>query len=401
MKKLLKLSMILMVLSILTISSNAITKLNPKATLILPEEAFKSDIAVYNKYIFYTIPIDTSMDSKFKTYSKSVFSNQVAKQINKVDGVDRRSSVFKILGDQKLYSVAHYGDNILGGTHINQLNKDKSVNMSYSGNASFEIDAFKNKLSFIHDPYFFYQGRSGYWYCKFFNDIDKCYYNLPGDIVKMGPLFSAIRKDYTYVVNYQYDTNNGGSSIEGDYPNVIEAPGIISINNSNNQKKMLIPDAQNMVMGSDCIYYYKKTKGKNLYSIYSYSLKNKSTKLICADANLYYSDVNNRSDHLLFPVKNNIFYMGGKNSSRLYTVSNKKSKPVLSGMKRIMSNGNVVVALIQRNYDSQVKIFNDKGVEIANLTVPNNDSDMFIYKNELIMWSKRDKKVRYYNIPVK
>ena len=48
---------------------------------------------------------------------------------------------------------------------------------------------------------------------------------------------------------------------------------------------------------------------------------------------------------------------------------------------------------------ARYQILNEKGVEIANITVPNNQSDMFIYKNELIVWSWQDRTVRYYNIP--
>ena len=68
MKKLLKLSMFLMILSIFTFPSNAVTKLYPKASVKLPVEAFKSDIAVYNKYIFYDIAYRDL--EHYQTYSK-------------------------------------------------------------------------------------------------------------------------------------------------------------------------------------------------------------------------------------------------------------------------------------------------------------------------------------------
>jgi len=68
-------------------------------------------------------------------------------------------------------------------------------------------------------------------------------------------------------------------------------------------------------------------------------------------------------------------------------------------MKRVVTNGNIVAVLSQHKNNSEVKILNEKGVEIANITVPNNQSDMFIYKNELIVWSWQDRTVRYYNIP--
>ena len=70
-------------------------------------------------------------------------------------------------------------------------------------------------------------------------------------------------------------------------------------------------------------------------------------------------------------------------------------------MKRVVTNGNIVAVLSQHKNNSEVKILNEKGVEIANITVPNNQSDMFIYKNELIVWSWQDRTVRYYNIPLK
>ena len=70
-------------------------------------------------------------------------------------------------------------------------------------------------------------------------------------------------------------------------------------------------------------------------------------------------------------------------------------------MKRVVTNGNVVAILSQHKKNSEVKILNENGIEIANITVPNNQSDMFIYKNELIVWSWQDRTVRYYNIPAK
>ena len=124
MKKLLKLSMFLMILSIFTFPSNAVTKLYPKASVKLPVEAFKSDIAVYNKYIFYNIAYRDL--EHYKTYSKSVFSNEKAKKINKIeDYYGVQLPVFKILSDQKLYSIAWVGGASMGGININQLNKDK------------------------------------------------------------------------------------------------------------------------------------------------------------------------------------------------------------------------------------------------------------------------------------
>ena len=68
-------------------------------------------------------------------------------------------------------------------------------------------------------------------------------------------------------------------------------------------------------------------------------------------------------------------------------------------MKRVVTNGNIVAVLSQHKNNSEVKILNEKGVEISNIAVPNNQSDMFIYKNELIVWSWQDRTVRYYNIP--
>ena len=68
-------------------------------------------------------------------------------------------------------------------------------------------------------------------------------------------------------------------------------------------------------------------------------------------------------------------------------------------MKRVVTNGNIVAVLSQHKNNSEVKILNEKGVEISNITVPNNQSDMFIYKNKLIVWSWQDRTVRYYNIP--
>ena len=70
-------------------------------------------------------------------------------------------------------------------------------------------------------------------------------------------------------------------------------------------------------------------------------------------------------------------------------------------MKRVVTNGNIVAVLSQHKNNSEVKILNEKGVEISNIAVPNNQSDMFIYKNELIVWSWQDRTVRYYNIPLK
>ena len=194
------------------------------------------------------------------------------------------------------------------------------------------------------------------------------------------------RSDYIYVVNYQY--NNPGDYDEenqDDDSNTIKAPGIVAIKNTNNKKEMLIPDVQNMVMGDGKIYYYKKEANKGLYSIYSYSLKNKSTELICSNAKF---DDNILSKNInYFPVKNNIFFMGDKNYSKLFTVSNKKPKLLYSAMKRVVTNGSIVAVLSQHKNNSEVKILNERGVEIANITVPNNQSDMFIYKNELIVWS--------------
>ena len=119
MKKILKLSIFLMILSIFTFPSNAVKKLYPKATVKLPIEAFESDIAVYNKYIFYNIAYRDL--EHYKTYSKSVFSNEKAKQINQVgDAYTVKLPVFKILSDQKLYSIAWVGGASMGGININQ-----------------------------------------------------------------------------------------------------------------------------------------------------------------------------------------------------------------------------------------------------------------------------------------
>ena len=62
--------------------------------------------------------------------------------------------------------------------------------------------------------------------------------------------------------------------------------------------------------------------------------------------------------------------MGDKNYSKLFTVSNKKSKLLYSAMKRVVTNGNIVAVLSQHKNNSEVKILNEKGVKIANLTVP-------------------------------
>ena len=393
MKKLLKLSIFLI------FPSNAVTKLYPKATIKLPIKAFESDIAVYNKYIFYNIAY-RDLDH-YKTYSKSVFSNENAKQINQVgDPYGVKLPVFKILSDQKLYSIAQFGGGFMGGINIFQLTKETAVNKSdFSDGISIEVDTLKNQLSFFPDPYYMNQGKVGSWYISFYNDIQKFEYTSK-DILKMAPLFSSIAKDYTYAVNYKYNNPNDHDDESQDKnSSTIEAPGIIAINNSNYKNEMLIPDVQNMVMGDGRIYYYKKEANKGLYSIHSYSLKNKSTELICSDAkfddNILINSIN------YFPVKNNIFFMGDKNHSKLFTISNKKTKLLYSAMKRVVTNGNVVAILSQHKNNSEVKILNEKGIEIANITVPNNQSDMFIYKNELIVWSWQDRTVRYYNIPAK
>ena len=289
----------------------------------------------------------------------------------------------------------------MGGINIFQLTKETAVNKSdFSDGVSIEVDTLKNKLSFFPNPQYMNQGKVGSWYSRFYNDIQKFEYNAK-DILRIAPLFSSITKDYSYAVNYQYNNPNDhdDNETQDKSSNTIKAPGIIAINNSNNKKEMFIPDVQNMLMGNGRIYYYKKEANKVLYSIYSYSLKNKSTELICSDAKF---DDNILSKNInYFPVKNNIFFMGDKNHSKLFTVSNKKPKLLYSAMKRVVTNGNIVAVLSQHKNNSEVKILNEKGVEIANITVPNNQSDMFIYKNELIVWSWQDRTVRYYNIPLK
>jgi len=389
-----------MILSIFTLPSNAVTKLYPKASVKLPVEAFKSDIAVYNKYIFYSIAYRDL--EHYKTYSKSVFSNEKAKQINKIeDYYGVQLPVFKILSDQKLYSIAWVGGASMGGININQLNKDRSIYMNAPDRGTHEINPFKNKIESFSDPFFMNEGINGSWYCFFDNDIDKYFYES-SNILKMAPLFSSIAKDYTYAVNYQYNNSNDqDENTENQDKNSsgIKAPGIIAINNSNYKKEMLIPNVQNMLMGDGKIYYYKKESNKGLYSIYSYSLKNKSTELICSNAKFDDNILSNSINY--FPAKNNIFFMGDKNHSKLFTVSNKKPKLLYSAMKRVVTNGNIVAVLSQHKNNSEVKILNEKGVEIANITVPNNQSDMFIYKNELIVWSWQDRTVRYYDVPVK
>ena len=289
----------------------------------------------------------------------------------------------------------------MGGININQLNKDKSIYMNAYDKGTHEINPFKNKIESFSDPFFMNEGVNGSWYCLFDNDIDKDLYQS-SNILKMAPLFSSIAKDYTYAVNYQYNNSNDydeNTENQDKNSSSIKAPGIVAIKNTNNKKEMLIPDVQNMVMGDGKIYYYKKEANKGLYSIYSYSLKNKSTELICSNAKF---DDNILSKNInYFPVKNNIFFMGDKNYSKLFTVSNKKPKLLYSAMKRVVTNGSIVAVLSQYKNNSEVKILNEKGVEIANITVPNNQSDMFIYKNELIVWSWQDRTVRYYNVPVK
>ena len=280
------------------------------------------------------------------------------------------------------------------------MTKETAVNKSdFSDGVSIEVDTLKNKLSFFPNPQYMNQGKVGSWYSRFYNDIQKFEYNAK-DILRIAPLFSSITKDYSYAVNYQYNNPNDHDDVQEDHdknPSNIKAPGIIAINNSNYKKEMLIPDVQNMLMGDGKIYYYKKESNKGLYSIYSYSLKNKSTELICSNAKFDDNILSNSINY--FPAKNNIFFMGDKNHSKLFTVSNKKPKLLYSAMKRVVTNGNIVAVLSQHKNNSEVKILNEKGVEIANITVPNNQSDMFIYKNELIVWSWQDRTVRYYNIP--
>ena len=355
---------------------------------------------MYNKYIFYNI---AHRDLEhYKTYSKSVFSNEKAKQINQVgDAYTVKLPVFKILSDQKLYSIARFGGGFMGGINIFQLTKETAVNKSdFSDGVSIEVDTLKNKLSFFPNPQYMNQGKVGSWYSRFYNDIQKFEYTAK-DILRIAPLFSSITKDYSYAVNYQYNNPNDhdDNETQDKSSNTIKAPGIIAINNSNNKKEMLIPDVQNMLMGDGKIYYYKKESNKGLYSIYSYSLKNKSTELICSNAKFDDNILSNSINY--FPANNNIFFMGDKNHSKLFTVSNKKPKLLYSTMKRVVTNGNIVAVLSQHKNNSEVKILNEKGVEIANITVPNNQSDMFIYKNELIVWSWQDRTVRYYNIPLK
>ena len=290
----------------------------------------------------------------------------------------------------------------MGGINIFQLTKETAVNKSdFSNGISIEVDTLKNKLSFFPNPQYMNQGKVGSWYSSFYNDIQKFEYTSK-DTLKIAPLFSSITKDYTYAVNYQYsnpDDHDLDKENQDKNSSTIKKPGIIAINNSNNKKEMIIPDVQNMVMGDGKIYYYKKEANKGLYSIHSYSLKNKSTELICSNAKFDDNILSNSINY--FPVKNNIFFMGDKNHSKLFTISNKKPKLLYSGMKRVVTNGNIVAVLSQHKNNSEVKILNEKGVEIANITVPNNQSDMFIYKNELIVWSWQDRTVRYYNIPAK
>ena len=356
MKKLLKLSIFLMIISIFIFPSNAVTKLYPKATIKLPIKVFESDIAVYNKYIFYNIAY-RDLDH-YKTYSKSAFNNEKAKQINQVgDAYTVKLPVFKILSDKKLYSIAQFGGGFMGGINIFQLTKETAVNKSdISDGISIEVDTLKNQLSFFPDPYYMNQGKVGSWYSSFYNDIQKFEYTSK-DILKMAPLFSSITKDYTYAVNYKYNNPKDHDDESQDKnSSTIEAPGIITINNSNYKNEMLIPDVQNMVMGDGRIYYYKKEANKDLYSIHSYSLKNKSTELICSDAKFDDNILSNSINY--FPVKNNIFFMGDKNHSKLFTISNKKPKLLYSSMKRVVTNGNVVAILSQHKKNSEVKILN-------------------------------------------
>lgn len=159
-----------------------------------------------------------------------------------------------------------------------------------------------------------------------------------------------------------------------------------------------------MTIGKDHIYYWefisKKDKKTKNHKLYSYSLKNAKKEFICDAVNPY--------PHLLL-IDDNIYFSGTKSKkdtknryNRIYntvfTVKDKKSLPLFTDAKKVMSDGYNIAVLFENGKNSTVKLLDSKGKEYANLTVPVTEADLFISKRDLIVWSWQDRTVRYYDI---
>lgn len=394
-KKYLKFFLSLILLFSITINqSYAITTLKPKYKLTLPQNAFQKDLAVHNKNVYYVI--SSEKENSFTVYERAVNSNKT-KEVYKCPfdtgyGFNN-SGVFKLLGDKNLYFVRHIGGGVMGYDAVIGLsgkNKGSDI-LGFYGTLSFDENG---NTIYESDPYFMgaNEGRE-YYYSFGSNDDIANYSNYTNRIFKFAPSFPNTKNGDLYQLKISYSDGNSN---------------LVRITTSKKDiKEEILSDVSNFTMSENDIYYWKyiptvtKIENKKYNKqLWKHSLKDDSKSIICQVVD---------ADYYILPIKDNVFFMGNKEYKQakkeekkeyntLFIAKNNKCTPLYSNMKRVVSDGKNIAVLFQKEKSSEVKILNKDGVEFANITVPLNQTDIFISDKDLIVWSWQDKSVRYYEI---
>lgn len=389
MKKFFKVFLAIFILCAMSIHQiYAVSVLKPKKLITLPIEAFHSNLAVHKGTLYYMIYEKRGIYSENSPtfFAKDIMSSKKAVKI--LEAVDYQPS-FHLLSDGNLYITTHYGGGFMGGNLAVLLNKTdiidnkKDDQIYLVGYGSYDVDIENKKFYGFPDPYFMGESEGKEHFYEFYSDV----------MHHPNVNFSAVKKDVVYCIKCPYSKN---VEDESQY-------GIVAIDRKTGKDTVLIPGIYNMTMGENQIYYWKQDENdKTANLLYSYSLKDGKTTLICNHKD---------PDFNIIPIGGKVFFMGNeeytpkkegeyfKKYTTLYMAENGKCTPLYSNMEWFVTDGKNMAVLFQGKNKSEIKLINKDGIEFANLTVPVSQANLFISGKDLIVWSWQDKSVRYYEVP--
>lgn len=389
MKKFFKVFLAIFILCAMSIQQiYAVSVLKPKKLITLPIEAFHSNLAVHKGTLYYMIYEKRGIYSENSPtfFAKDIMSSKKAVKI--LEAVDYQPS-FHLLSDGNLYITTHYGGGFMGGNLAVLLNKTdiidnkKDDQIYLVGYGSYDVDIENKKFYGFPDPYFMGESEGKEHFYEFYSDV----------MHHPNVNFSTVKKDVVYCIKCPYSKNVDD---ESQY-------GIVAIDRKTGKDTVLIPGIYNMTMGENQIYYWKQDENdKTANLLYSYSLKDGKTTLICNHKD---------PDFNIIPIGGKVFFMGNeeytpkkegeyfKKYTTLYMAENGKCTPLYSNMEWFVTDGKNMAVLFQGKNKSEVKLINKDGIEFANLTVPVSQANLFISGKDLIVWSWQDKSVRYYEVP--
>jgi len=388
MKKFFKVFLAIFILCAMSIQQIYAISLKPKKLITLPIEAFHDDLAVHKGTLYYMIYEKRGIYSENSPtfFAKDIMSSK--KSVKILEAVDYQPS-FHLLSDGNLYITTHYGGGFMGGNLAVLLNKTdiidnkKDDQIYLLGYGSYDVDIENKKFYGFPDPYFMGESEGKEHFHKFYSDV----------MHHPNVNFSAVKKDIIYCIKCPYSKN---VEDESQY-------GIVAIDRRTKKDTVLIPGIYNMTMGENQIYYWKQDENdKTANLLYSYSLKDGKTTLICNHKD---------PDFNIIPIGGKVFFMGNeeytpkkegeyfKKYTTLYMAENGKCTPLYSNMEWFVTDGKNMAVLFQGKNKSEIKLINKDGIEFANLTVPVSQANLFISGKDLIVWSWQDKSVRYYEVP--